>query len=352
MSADIKLKRSETSLSTPAGIGATAQRGRDAFNTLMTRFGIVVALILLCAVLAIHSQNVLGYQAFLTPINLIQIALQTAINIIIAVGMTFIITTGGIDLSVGSIVALSGIGIALASKGGAHPLIAMLAGVGIGSACGLVNGLLITRIKLPPFIVTLGTMGIFRGLTLLWSSGQAIYGLPKNFNAFFNSQLTIPLPNEGVINIPTPVIIAFGIALIFGFILNRTRLGEYTTAIGGNEETARLSGVPVDTYKTIVYVLTGALCGVASAILIVRISAAEAIAGQNYELNAIAATVIGGTSLTGGEGTIFGTVIGGLLMTVVQNGMNLFAVQVYWQQIIIGLVIVLAVTLDRLKKQG
>ncbi len=329
-------------------------------NVMLGRFGIIIALGILCAVLTIHSENALGRQVFLTDRNLLQIALQASINIIIAVGMTFVITTGGIDLSVGSIVAFAGIFVASIAKEadveGANQFIKILGslpglliiGVMIGAFCGLINGGLITLVRLPPFIVTLGTMSIFRGATMIFTEGRPIYGLPNQFINFFSGYVG---QTETFRGIPIPAIIALIIALIFGFVLNRTRLGEYTVAIGGNAETARLSGVRVQRYTTLVYVICGALCGVAAVILTARVSAAEAIAGQGYELDAIAATVIGGTSLSGGEGTIFGTVIGGLLMSVVRNGFNLFNVQVYWQQVIIGLVIVLAVTLDRLKKQ-
>jgi ribose/xylose/arabinose/galactoside ABC-type transport system permease subunit len=326
-----------------------------AINIVFGRYGIVVALAILCAILTVHSENVHPNQVFLTSRNILQVMLQASINIIIAVGMTFVITTGGIDLSVGSTVAFAGVFIATIAKEGAaenastimqilgHPVGLLVVGFVVGAVCGAINGALITMIKLPPFIVTLGTMGIFRGATMIVTGGRPVTGLPQSYTGAITGQ---------ILGIHTPIIIALVIAVVFWFVLTRTRFGEYTIALGGNEETARLSGIRVNVYKALVYTLCGALAGVAAVILTARVSAAEAIAGQNYELDAIAATVIGGTSLMGGEGTIFGTVIGGLLMSVVRNGMNLFNVQVYWQQVIIGVVIVLAVTLDRLKKQN
>jgi ribose/xylose/arabinose/galactoside ABC-type transport system permease subunit len=195
---------------------------------------------------------------------------------------------------------------------------------------------------LPPFIATLGTMGIFRGVALIISEGRPIYGLSAGFISTF----------AGTVGpIPIPVIIALITAIIFGFILVRTKIGEYTVAIGGNEETARLSGINVKLYKLIVYAICGGLSGLAGVVLTARMSAAEPIAGNSFELDAIAATVMGGTSLLGGEGTIVGTVIGALFTSLVRNGMNLFNVQAYWQQVVIGSVIVLAVILDRRRKR-
>jgi ribose/xylose/arabinose/galactoside ABC-type transport system permease subunit len=318
---------------------------QDAFSNLMrllSRAGILVALVMLVVVFGILSPIIHGQQYFLEGRNLIQVALQASINAIIAVGMTYVITSGGIDLSVGSIVALTGIIVAGALRGEASPLVALVIGVGVGTLCGVANGLLITRANLPPFIATLGTMGIFRGLALIISDGRPIYGLSQSFISTFAG-------NVGPI--PIPVIIALVTAIIFGFILVRTKIGEYTVAIGGNEETARLSGINVKLYKLIVYAICGGLSGLAGVVLTARMSAAEPIAGNSFELDAIAATVMGGTSLLGGEGTIVGTVIGALFTSLVRNGMNIFNVQAYWQQVVIGSVIVLAVIIDRRRKR-
>lgn len=310
---------------------------------LATRYGILVALIILAIIFSILSPIVLGEQYFLRERNLLQVALQGSINAIIAVGMTFVIISGGIDLSVGSTVALVGIIVGTALKSwGATPFTVLLIGIGVGIVCGAVNGLLVTRANLPPFIATLGTMGIFRGLALILSDGRPIYGLPGEYINAFAGQIG---------PVPIPVIIALIVAIVFGFILTRTRVGEYTVAIGGNEETARLSGINVKLYKLIVFSISGGLCGLAAVVLTARMSAAEPIAGNMFELDAIAATVMGGTSLMGGEGSILGTIIGALFTSLVRNGMNIFNVQAYWQQVVIGSVIVLAVILDRMRKR-
>lgn len=324
-----------------SGVKPSPQRFDNVLR-ILSRYGIVLALLLLATTFSILSPIVLGQQYFLAPNNLLQVALQASINSIIAVGMTFVIITGGIDLSVGSIVALGGIFVAGLLKSDASPLMVLGVGVLVGILCGAFNGILITRVNLPPFIVTLGTMGIFRGLALIISSGRPIYGLPQEYINTFAGQIGA---------VPIPVIIAAVVAIVFAFILTRTKLGEYTIAIGGNEETARLSGINVKRYKLIVYALSGALCGLAAVVLTARMSAAEPIAGNLFELDAIAATVMGGTSLMGGEGSILGTVVGALFTSLVRNGMNIFNVQAYWQQVVIGSVIVIAVVIDRIRKR-
>jgi ribose/xylose/arabinose/galactoside ABC-type transport system permease subunit len=212
----------------------------------------------------------------------------------------------------------------------------------VGTLCGMLNGVLITRLRLPPFIVTLGTMSMLRGVALIYNDGKPLYGL---------QQKVLKVISGDVASIPIPVIIALAVALLAHFVLRHTVVGEYTTAIGGNEETARLSGIDVRRYKVIIYSISGLMCGLAGVILTARLSAAEPIAGVMYELDAIAATVMGGTSLTGGEGTVFGTIIGALLMGVLRNGLNLLNIQSYYQQLVIGAVIVLAVAIDKLRKR-
>jgi len=308
----------------------------------LSRYGIVVALFLLAAIFSILSPIVLKGQYFLEANNLLQVALQASVNAIIAVGMTFVITSAGIDLSVGSTVALSGVLVAQALKGSGSPIAVLALGILVGVMCGCVNGLLITRANLPPFIATLGTLGIFRGVALIVTEGRPIYGLPASFNDLFAGQVG---------PIPIPVIIAAIVAVIFGVVLTRTVVGEYTIAIGGNEETARLSGINVRFYKLVVYAICGGLAGLAGVVLTARMGSAEPIAATGSELDAIAATVMGGTSLVGGEGTIVGTIVGALFTSLVRNGMNLFNVQSYWQQVVIGSVIVLAVIIDRQRKR-
>jgi ribose/xylose/arabinose/galactoside ABC-type transport system permease subunit len=301
------------------------------------RYGIVLALLALCVVLSFLSQY------FLTVPNILNVLLQASINLVVAIGMTFVITSAGIDLSVGSIVALAGVIMALLMKNQVGGLpVALLGALAVGVAVGSCNGLLITRLRMPPFIATLGTMSIVRGLALIISDGKPVYGLPQ-------SELRVISGYIGPV--PIPVIIAIAVAILAHFVLRNTTVGEYTVAIGGNEEAARLSGINVRNYKVLIYAISGLMCGLAGIILTSRLSAAEPIAGVNYELDAIAATVMGGTSLMGGQGTIFGTVIGALLMSVLRNGLNLLNIQSYYQQLAIGVVIILAVALDVLRKR-
>jgi ribose/xylose/arabinose/galactoside ABC-type transport system permease subunit len=312
-------------------------------SQIMSRYGITLVLLVLIIALSILSPIIRGEQFFLTPRNLIQVGLQAAINAIIAVGMTFVITSGGIDLSVGSVVALAGVVAAIAMRDwGVGPVGGFLVAVGVGLLCGAFNGLLITRVGLPPFIATLGTMGMFRGAALVISEGLAIYGFGREFSQIFAGTF---------LGIPTPVIAAFLVALIFYFVLNHMKFGKYTIAIGGNEETSRVAGIPVGKYKMGIYMLSGLLTGVAAALLLARLSSGDPTYGSFFELDAIAAVIMGGTSLAGGEGTIGGTMVGALIISLVQNGMNLFNVPSYWQQIIVGSVIVLAVMLDQWRRK-
>jgi len=320
---------------------STSEHSGSRLAEFIAQYGIILVLLVMVAALSILSPLIRGEQFFLTSRNLLQVALQASINAIIAVGMTFVITSGGIDLSVGSIVALAGICAAFAMKAGSGPWVGFLVAVMVGALCGLFNGLLVTRVNLPPFIATLGTMGIFRGTALVISDGRPIYGFGREFLEIFAGRIG---------SVPVPVIVAGLVAVIFWFVLTQTRLGKYTIAIGGSEETARLAGISIQAYKMKFYALGGFLTGIAAALLTARLSAADPTAGTFFELDAIAAVVMGGTSLTGGEGSIGGTIVGALIISLVRNGMNLFNVQSYWQQIVIGSVIVLAVMLDQWRK--
>lgn len=300
------------------------------------QFGTLFGLVGLCLVLWALSPY------FLTVSNLVNIAEQTTINAIIAVGMTFVIITAGIDLSVGSVLAFSGVVLASCLHAQLPLPLAMLIGLAVGTVSGVVNGLLITYGRLPPFIATLGMMSVARGAALLYTQGRPISGFPETFRS---------LATGSVLNIPAPILIMAGIYLFAHFLLTRTKLGRYTYAIGGNERAAVLSGVNVTFYKTAVYGLAGLLSAVAGLILTARLNSAQPIAGIMYELDAIAATVIGGASLMGGEGAIFGTLIGALIMGVIRNGLNLLGVSSYIQQIVIGSVIILAVLIDTALKK-
>jgi ribose transport system permease protein len=314
----------------------------------VARYGIVLVLIIMVVALTVLSPIIRGEQFFLTSRNLIQVALQAAINAIIATGMTFVITSGGIDLSVGANVALGGVTAALFMRDtGIGPIGGFFVAVTVGGLCGAFNGLLITRLDLPPFIATLGTMGMFRGMALIISDGRPVYGFGREFLQIFARQIDLPLIGA----VPTQVIFALVIAITFWWVLNRTKFGKYTIAIGGSEETTRLAGIPVNRYKMGIYILCGLLTGVAAALLLARLSSGDPTFGTFYELDAIAAAVMGGTSLSGGEGSIGGTIVGALVISLVRNGLNLFNVPSYWQDFVIGAVIVLAVMLDRWRKR-
>lgn len=301
------------------------------------QFGTLIGLILLCIILWILTPH------FLTISNLLNVTQQTSINAIIAVGMTFVIITAGIDLSVGSIMAFAGVVLASALDSGISMPLALLISILVGTFCGLVNGLLITYGKLPPFISTLGMMSVARGAALLYTQGRPISGFSEDFRFLATGE---------ILSIPMPVVIMAFVYLVAHFILSRSKLGRYTYAMGGNEEATLLSGINVKFYKTVVYGLCGLLSGVAAIILTARLNSAQPIAGIMYELDAIAATVIGGTSLLGGEGRIVGTLIGALIMGVLRNGLNLLGVSSFVQQIVIGSVIIIAVLVDMaLKKQ-
>jgi ribose/xylose/arabinose/galactoside ABC-type transport system permease subunit len=300
------------------------------------RFGTLIGLLALCAVLSALTPH------FLSVSNLLNVAQQTSINAIVAVGMTFVILSGGIDLSVGSLVALSGVVLGLALQADQPLVVAILAALVVGVACGQLNGLLIDRGGLPPFIVTLGMMSIARGTALVITEGRPISG----FDATFRT-----LATGSVGFIPAPIVVMGVVYVIAHLVLTRTTFGRYVYAIGGNEEATRLSGVRVHLHKPAIYAVSGLTSAVAAVILTARLNSAQPIAGMMYELDAIAATVIGGTSLMGGEGTLAGTLMGALIMGVLRNGLNLLGVSSFLQQIVIGGVIVGAVLVDTILKR-
>ncbi len=278
---------------------------------------------------------------FLTSSNLLNIMEQTAINAVIAVGMTYVILSAGIDLSVGSIAALSGVVMANRLQAGWPLGASLVAGLLAGAFCGLLSGLLITRGKLPPFIATLGMMSVARGAALLFTDGRPISGFDESLRF---------LSTGRILGIPVPVLLTIALYALAIVLLNRTRFGRYVYAIGGNEEATRLSGVAVGFHKTLVYVLSGVTAAMGAVLLTARLNSAQPIAGMMYELDAIAAVVIGGTSLQGGVGTLGGTLIGALTMGVLRNGLNLLGISSFLQQIVIGLVIIAAVLMDSLVK--
>lgn len=280
--------------------------------------------------------------SFLSMNNIFNVLRQVSINALIAFGMTFVILTGGIDLSVGSILALTGAVTAGMMASGVDPILAMLLGLFLGAVLGAINGIIIAKGKVAPFIATLATMTIYRGLTLVYTEGRPISGL--------GDSMAFQMLGKGYfLGIPIPVVtmlISFGILY---FILKKTTFGRRVYAVGGNEEASVLSGINADRIKIYVYSLVGMLAALASLILTSRLNSAQPTAGQMFELDAIAAVVLGGTSLTGGRGWIVGTLIGALIIGVLNNGLNLIGVSSFFQQVVKGAVILLAVLLDRKK---
>jgi ribose transport system permease protein len=300
------------------------------------QFGTLVGLLVLSVVLTILTPY------FLTVSNLINVVQQSAIIAIVAAGITFVIISGGIDLSVGSILALGGLVMADALHAGVAVPVAIVIGLLVGLVAGCANGLLVTIGRLPPFIATLGTMSAIRGLALMYKDGSPISGFSDSFRG---------LATGGVLGIPAPVITMLIVFVVAHFILTRTKVGRYAYAIGGNEEGALLSGINVTFHKIVVYGISGMLSALSAVLLTARLNSAQPIAATGYELDAIAAAVIGGTSLMGGEGTLFGTLIGALIMGVLRNGLNLLNVSSYLQQVAIGSVIIIAVFVDMALKR-
>ena len=279
---------------------------------------------------------------FLTETNLSSVVRQTAVINIMALGMTMIIICGGIDLSVGSILAMGGLLGAMAMEKGAPIPIGVAAGIVTGMACGFTNGFLTTRLRINPFIVTLGTLGIIRGLALIISNGLPVHQLPKGF-AYLG---------EGtVLHVPFVLFVLIACAAIVHIILEHTKLGRYAFAIGSNSEAALYAGVNIGLVTVAIYTLGGMLTGLAGMIEASRLMTGQPTAGQGYELQAIAAVVIGGGSLRGGEGTVTGTLVGALIMGLLANGSDLLGISPYLQQAIIGAVIILAVAIDELRKR-
>ncbi|MCB5410321.1 ABC transporter permease [Pseudogemmobacter faecipullorum] len=308
---------------------------------MMQKYGIVLALALCCAVLAVISEN------FLTTRNLLNVLRQVSINGILAIGMTFVILTRGIDLSVGSVVALAGVvagSFATSSTATFIPgapwfaPVAILAGLLVGMACGGVSGLFVARFKVPAFVATLGMLSAARGLTLLYSGGRPVPALTPEFRW---------IGTGNIFGIPTPIILLLAVFIIAHLVLSQSRFGRHVYAVGGNPHAAKVSGLPVNRIRLAVYVISGALAALAGMILAARTGSALPQAGVAYELDAIAAVVIGGTSLAGGIGRVSGTLIGALLIGVVNNGLDLQGVESYYQQVIKGALIVAAVMLDR-----
>ena len=297
--------------------------------------GTLLGLVILCVVFASMTD------VFMTHRNLINILQQSSINACIAIGMTLVIISGGIDLSVGPIAALSAVLSATLLVAGYPVVVVIGAALLIGVLCGLINGSLIAYAGLQPFIATLGTLSVFRAVALIYTGGTPVLGLPAEFRTLITSQIWI---------FPVPVVIVAVLGVVAWVMLAKTPIGEYILAVGGNEEAARISGVPIARTKITAYVISGFLAALAAVILIARLGAAEPTLGNLWELEAIAAAAIGGASLMGGKGSIVGTILGAIVLGAMRNGLTLLNVQAFYQLLATGIIIILAMLVDRLTR--
>lgn len=333
----------ETIASSPdESLTTLPERRRETFHlavvVLLRRFGPLLGLLLMSAALSLLSPY------FLTFDNLINVFRQSSVNALLALGQLLVIITAGIDLSIGSVLGLTSVLAAMMAKSGIAPEIVIIASIGVGTGLGLTNGLLLTKLRLPhPFIPTLGMMNVARGLALVISGGFPISELPGRFRFWGAGTIAF---------IPTPVVVVLVVYSLFHLFLSRTTIGRDIYAIGGNPQAARLSGIPVDRRLTLVYALSGALAAVGAIVLTGRMNSGFPLAGVGAELDAIAAVIIGGASFFGGVGTVWGTLIGALIMGVLRNGLNLLNVSAYWQTVVIGVVIVAAVWIDVLRQRA
>ena len=318
-------------------------RNQTSTKELLAKSQSLIALVLMVFAMSVMSD------AFLTPENGWNILRQISVNLCLSIGMTLIILSGGIDLSVGAILALSGAVAAGVLKNGIElPMFdaliqftlagAIISGIAVGLAAGWFNGFVVTRFRLPPFVATLGMFSIARGLTMLWTGGFPVTGLGEGF-AYIGTGI--------LFGVPMPVWITAALVAVFVVITRKTRFGRYLYAVGGNERAALLTGLRVKRIKVWVYTLGGGLAGVAGLLVTARLDSAQPNAGLGYELDSIAAVVIGGTSLSGGRGSIMGTVLGCLIIGVLNNGLFLLNVSPFWQQVVKGLVILAAVAIDK-----
>lgn len=305
------------------------------FSGPVVRLESVLVLVGLALAMALLAPN------FLSLSNFLNILLATAVIGVLAIAATFVLCAAGLDLSLGSVLAVAGVtsGVLCVNLGLPWPL-GLLGGMLASGLLGLVNGLLVAWAGIPAFIVTLGMLSVARGLALIIADGKPVYGLP--------SAITF-LGQGRFLGIPMPVWVFLVLVIIFHLVLSRTRFGRYTLVIGDNEMAARVTGIDVPAHKIRLYMLSGALAGLAGLLFAARVNAADPTAGVSYELSAITAAVIGGTNLFGGRGTVIGTLIGALIMGILQNGLNLMAVPSFYQQVAIGTILVLAVWLDRVR---
>jgi ribose transport system permease protein len=325
-------------------MSSTATTAERAGGTLRERLsGVISQLAAAGALIVVFVFLSIASPVFLSADNLYNIGVQTSYTAVIAIGITLVIITAGIDLSVGSVAALSGVvGVVLMAKAGVPVVLAILGGILVGAACGLVNGLLVSVAGLNPFIATLGMLSVARGMVYIPTNAKSVFGVPDSFR----------LLGQGVIgSIPIPIIVVAVVAVAGYVVLARTKLGRYAYAMGSNREAARLSGIPIRRYLTVVYVISGALAGFGGMIASSQVASGQPNFGIGLELDAIAAAVIGGASLFGGQGTVVGTLIGAFLIALIRNGSVLLDVNIYYQQVIIGVVIWVAVLWDQYRRR-
>jgi ribose transport system permease protein len=297
------------------------------------------SLIIMFIIFSIASPNFAKFD------NIVGILLSTAVNGVLAVGVTFVIITGGIDLSIGTVMTFAAVMTGVFLTNWKLPLpIGIMGGIAAGAVCGIINGTAISKMKIPPFIATLGMMMVTKGLALVISGTKPIY--------FTDSPAFTKISMGAIAGIPSAVFIFFALAIIASYILNKTILGRYNFAIGSNEESTRLSGINVDSWKIGIYTLCGVFAGLAGVLMASRLNSAQPALGQGYELDAIAAVVIGGTSLNGGEGTVLGTVIGAFIMSVLTNGLRILSVKQEWQTVVTGAIVILAVYMDIMRRRN
>jgi ribose transport system permease protein len=320
-------------------IGKASGRSRMAIDKFIT-FGAVIVLFIFFSIVA---------KNFFTMRSVLSLLLQTSATTIMGIGVTFAIITGGIDLSIGSVIALSGTVAVMVAMAGVPIWISMIIGLIVGSVCGFLNGLMITKLKLPPFIATLGMLMVARGVALTITNANA-WPAPDAFGDLGNNTILGTGPKFP--GIPYPVLIMIAIAFIFSFILGKTRIGRYIYAVGSNEEAARLSGIKVNQVKIVAYIISGLLAGMVGIILASRMVTSQPNSADGYELYAIASAVIGGTSLMGGVGTVLGTVIGSFIIGILNVGLTMSGANYFLQKIVIGLVVIGAVAVDQLKGRG
>lgn len=311
------------------------------FNQLSKKMGrdmgTIIALVAMVVVFSIINP------IYLNTNNLIDIVEQSTINGLLAIGITFVIITGGIDLSVGSTMAIVIVGVGKFLQSGMNPIIAVLVGIIIGAILGVLNGVLITKCKLQPFIATLGTMSIYRGIAYVITKGWPVLNMPAQFRSMLDGDI--------LGNIPISIFILFGFAVISHVLLKYVKFGTYVFAMGGNEEATKLSGVNVDFNKIMTYAMCGVGAALAGMVMLARLGTGEPTAGQGYELNAIAAAAIGGTSLAGGKGSMVGTLLGTILLSALKVGLVVTGVDTFWQYIATGTIIIVAVLFEVIQKK-